>query len=339
MQTFFISDESAEDNSELENLIFNRSEKDTESSMRMDQAKPPPPITHYQTARMVMTQLGFTHQMLNTGMCQELDSGGEEFWEDLRNLDRMATRTADTVYVYYVRSGQTEASEILANTLASDLPVEYSSLLTSMGHRIGAGGQGWRGQGAEASRDVYYWENQYSELAILNPFDKIIDKETSENILSYRRPTMETFNKQEMSSLFSSMRLKKENIVQNHKVVVAWFENIGDSDRFPLNNLIQSTSSVSLMILIQPLMNNLLKIKTVDTAGQVRLVAPLVDGVLVSPHVAGGLIRDTCLHVSRRERLEADTCEYHRRVALQNLKTKYGKADLGLTDQLCNLYL
>ena len=129
------------------------------------------------------------------------------------------------------------------------------------------------------------------------------------------------------------------DIVQNHKVVVVWFENIGDSDRFPLNNLIQTTSSVSLMILIQPLMNKLLKIRTVDTAGQVRIVSPLVDGVLVSPHVAGGLIRDTCLHVFRRERLEADTCEYHRRVALQNLKTKYGRADVGLTDQLGNLYL
>ena len=327
-----------EDNSELEKLVFNRSETDSKPSRMIDPARPPPPVTHYNTARMVMTQLGFTHQMLNTSMCEELDSGAEEFWADLRSLDRMSTRTADSVYVYYVRSGQTEASEIWANTLASDLPVEYSSLLTSMGHRLEAGDQGWRGQGSQAAREVYYWENQSSELAILSPFERIIDKETSENKLSSRRPTIGTINGQEMSSLFSSMRLKKESIVQNQKVAVVWFENIDDSDKFPLNNLIQTTSSVSLMILIQPLMNNLLKVRTVDTAGKVSLVSPLVDGVLVSPHVAGSLIRETCLHVFRRDRLEADTCEYHRRVALQNLKTKYGRGALGLTDTLSNLY-
>ena len=337
---FHISDELKEDNSEMEKLVFDRSEPDSKSSMRIDPAKPPPPVTHHQTARMVMAQVGFTQEMLSTNMCQELDSGGEEFWEDLKALDNMGTRTADTVYVYYARSGQTEASEILANNLASDLPMEYTSLLASMGHRVEAGAQGWRGQGAEASRDVYYWENPSSELAILNPFDKIIDKENPvKNIPSSRRPTIGTLNGQEMACLMSSMRLKRENNLQNLKVVVVWFENIGDSDRFPLDNLIKTTSTVSLMILIQPLRNNLLKIRTVDKAGKVRLVSPLVDGILVSPHLAGGLIRVTCLHVFRRERLEADTCEYHRRVALQNIKTKHSKGELSRADQLENLYL
>ena len=329
-----------EDISELEKLVFDSSETDSKSSMRIDPAKPPPPVTHYQTARMVMAQVGFTQEMLSTNMCQELDSSGEEFWEDLKALDSMATRTADSVYVYYVRSGQTEASGILANNLASDLPMEYTSLLASIGHRIEAGDKGWRGQGAEASSDVYYWENQSSELAILNPFDRIIDEENPVNsILSSRRLTMGTMNGQETSCLLSSMRLKRENNLQNQKVAVVWFENIGDSDQFPLDNLIKTTSSVSLMIHIQPLRNNLLKIRTVDNAGKARLVSPLVDGILVSPHLAGGLIRDTCLHVFRRERLEADTCEYHRRVALQNMKTKHSKGELSLADKLENLYL
>ena len=343
MTTFCFSDKIFlnEDNSELENLVYDidRSVTDFQSSMRIVPVKPPSLVNNYQTARMVMTQLGFTQEMINTNMCQELDSGGEEFWEDLKALDRMDTRTADTVYVYYVRSGQTEASEILANNLASDLPVEYTRLLTSMGHKMKAGEQGWRGHGAKGSRDVHYWENQITKLAILNPFEKIIDKEIPEKVIPARRPTMGTLNGQEIPSLFSSMRLKKESCVQNQKIAVVWFENICDSDRFPLNNLIQARSSVSLMIFIQPLENNLLKIMTVDTAGQVRLVSPLVDGVLVSPLVAGGLIRDTCLHVFRRERLEADTCEYHRRVALQNMKTKYSKGEPGLPDQLVHLHL
>ena len=328
-----------EDNSELEDLVFNRAVTDSKSRVMITPARPPPPVTSQQTARMMMAQLGFTQQMINSDTCQELDGSSEEFWGELRSLDRVSTRTADTVYVYYVRSGQTEARDILANNSASDLPSEYSSLFSSMGRSMEVGHQGWRGQGAEASRELFYWENQRSELAILKPVNKILAKEVYETSTTFRRPTLGTLNEPEVSSVFSSMRIKKEKNVLNQKVVVAWFENIGDSENLPLKQLIQPSNSITLMIFIQPLKNKLLKIRTVDTGGQVQVVSPLMDGVLVSPHVVASLIRDTCLHVCRRGRLESDTCEHYRRVALQNLKNKYSKKELSPTDKLDSLFL
>ena len=44
-----------------------------------------------------------------------LDSTSINFFEDLDSLDRLGSRSHDTVYVFYVRSGQKDSFEILSN--------------------------------------------------------------------------------------------------------------------------------------------------------------------------------------------------------------------------------
>ena len=44
-----------------------------------------------------------------------LNSASDGFHSALRDLDRMATRTQDTVLVFYVKSGQSDSSGILEN--------------------------------------------------------------------------------------------------------------------------------------------------------------------------------------------------------------------------------
>ncbi len=47
-----------------------------------------------------------------------LESDSIGFVNDLELLDRLSPRTADTVHVYYVRSGQKSAEEIMSNVVS-----------------------------------------------------------------------------------------------------------------------------------------------------------------------------------------------------------------------------
>ena len=47
-----------------------------------------------------------------------LESDSIGFVSDLESLDRISPRTADTVHVFYARSGQREAEEILQNVVS-----------------------------------------------------------------------------------------------------------------------------------------------------------------------------------------------------------------------------
>lgn len=46
-----------------------------------------------------------------------LDSSSPSFSDDLDSLDRLESRNHDAVFVFYVRSGQKDSSEILSNTV------------------------------------------------------------------------------------------------------------------------------------------------------------------------------------------------------------------------------
>lgn len=47
-----------------------------------------------------------------------LDSSDDGFVEALQTLDKMANRSRDTVFIFYVKSGQTKVSDILDNTVS-----------------------------------------------------------------------------------------------------------------------------------------------------------------------------------------------------------------------------
>ena len=86
----------------------------------------PEPVQDFQTARLVLSHLG----LLNLTSLREtsdstgvpprliaLDTDDAAFANDLEALDRTSPRTADTVHIFYVKSGQRTTEEILQNVV------------------------------------------------------------------------------------------------------------------------------------------------------------------------------------------------------------------------------
>lgn len=63
-----------------------------------------------------------------------LDSTDSEFCKDLTFLDSMSPRTCDTVHIFYVRSQQTQAQDIVNNILNES---QISSYFTEFIHSLG----------------------------------------------------------------------------------------------------------------------------------------------------------------------------------------------------------
>ena len=287
-----------------------------------------------------MSQLGFLGDQFikDPSSCLELDATKDGFWEDIKILDRMANRTTDNILCYYVRCGQCKPSEILSNNNSS-LPGDFHEVLSSLGWMIDIKSHdGWSG-GVGNNGHVRYWADDHSELAILTPTSPILDTAVNNNNNDQcprRRVTLasSSSNGPELSRLFMSRRVSKVKNVEVQKVVLVWLENMEDSHMFPVKKMIPNTDAVSLMILLQPLRNKLLLVRTLDTEGEVSRVSPLVDGVTVSPMVAANLIRHTVLNVCRRERLEADSSLYHRKNVLHDIKVKYAVNNNTTVDQI-----
>lgn len=106
------------------------------------ECRPTPPSKTLQAARMVLSQLGF----LSTDALSSSSGGGSghlaglstrskpSFIGDLEQLDRMPNRTHDTAFVYYVRSGQRSAKDILANVRSKrHVDVGFLEFLGSLG--------------------------------------------------------------------------------------------------------------------------------------------------------------------------------------------------------------
>ncbi|XP_071962395.1 ral GTPase-activating protein subunit beta-like isoform X2 [Antedon mediterranea] len=127
------------------------------------------------------------------------------------------------------------------------------------------------------------------------------------------------------------------------KVLVVCLECLADADTFPISELLtetstgleylQGSSSSSLrsgrtndqvaIIFIQPLKSGLYRIQLQGSALNTN---PLVDGMVVSRRSLGTLVRQTCINICNRKRLECDMhCPPHvkRRQKIQEMVNKY----------------
>jgi len=183
-----------ESQSDMESELDHQSKND--SSYRVEfECNPPEPCTEFQTARLILSHLGFLSLSSLRGAMESpvprlvvLDNDSERFIQDLDNLDRISSRTQDTLLCYYVRSGQTRADQILANARSQDLSPLYAEMLAAIGWPVNvAGHAGWTGDTCH-SRDhvtqqeqvfgpgkfngdqsLLYWSDVTGELAILVP--------------------------------------------------------------------------------------------------------------------------------------------------------------------------
>lgn len=66
-----------------------------------------------------------------------LNSSDSNLWNDLKQLDCLSVRTADTVYLFYVKAGQSKLTDILQNVVSSfALISSWISYTLSEMHRV-----------------------------------------------------------------------------------------------------------------------------------------------------------------------------------------------------------
>ncbi|KAL3276294.1 hypothetical protein HHI36_024193 [Cryptolaemus montrouzieri] len=161
----------------------------------------PPPICHdYQTARLFLSHFGLLEMDKDeeedgkTGLL-ELDSSMADFSKDLTSLDNLSSRTCDTVHVFYVKSQQSSAENILSNmTNQTSLSPYFMEFLHTLGWTVEIGRHpGWSGHistswklpqtadpkqcGDNGAQDisydgtekVLYWADACSEIAFVVP--------------------------------------------------------------------------------------------------------------------------------------------------------------------------
>lgn len=101
----------------------------------------PPPVCHdFQTARLFLSHFGLLNleeeldDSTGNSSLIALDSSANNFCRDLWTLDAMSPRTCDTVHLFYVKSQQTSALEIINNaTNEADLSPYFFEFVRSLG--------------------------------------------------------------------------------------------------------------------------------------------------------------------------------------------------------------
>ena len=154
-----------------------------------------PPVSHeFQTARLFLSHFGFlSHPVSESGgiavqsspkvVC--LDSKAASFLSDVDHLDSLPSRTVDTAFVFYVKSGQRTAEEIISNVNHPDtIHPHFYQLINSLGWPVNvAKHAGWTGN-VVSSWKVMEENPDLPDLAILpNPRAHMYDG--VENVLYY----------------------------------------------------------------------------------------------------------------------------------------------------------
>lgn len=99
----------------------------------------PPPVCHeFQTSRLFLSHFGFlTLDGNGEDDCGQtliaLDSSATDFCKDLSALDSLSPRTCDTVHIFYVRSGQTTAQDIIGNIADKSVSSYFLEFIHTLG--------------------------------------------------------------------------------------------------------------------------------------------------------------------------------------------------------------
>ncbi|XP_017073803.1 ral GTPase-activating protein subunit beta isoform X8 [Drosophila eugracilis] len=203
---------------ELESMLENQSiheklawaEADTSAdSLSHAQECVPPAVCHeFHAARLFLSHFGFlgfeTRNPHNPAEALGnppqrplivLDTKSTAFAADLDRLDKLSARTHDTVYVFYVKSGQTSAQQIIANMAeeqSAGHDPHFASMLQTLGWPVqvsehsgwtGFAHNSWSLKGTpeeqlkstanelnyNGSQRVLYWADVSSEIAFVVP--------------------------------------------------------------------------------------------------------------------------------------------------------------------------
>jgi len=290
-----------------------------------------------------------------------LTTDNVDFINDLEKLDRQSTRTAETVYIFYMRNGQKHAEEIIRNVNNAELVnPSFLDFLASLGwpvnvwHHTGWTGKmstSWRslhepmiaptlvnhgGATFNGDHHILYWADSESEIAFIVPTKKGqgVDQVDENNVKGHLENPPRLARQQSVVTL------------NEIKITVVWVENFEDVANFPAEELIfdaaepSSTFSMKdvVLVFVHVMTNGLLKVKLVGHQG--KLVLPLINDMVIPKKCLGPLVRQTVVNLADRRRFDCDAYQpplVKRRHLIQEIRYKY-KSNLSEADLFTDLF-
>ncbi|KAM7352664.1 ral GTPase-activating protein subunit beta isoform 7-T7 [Cochliomyia hominivorax] len=145
-----------------EKLAWAETDNSSDSLSHAQESCPPPVCHEFQAARLFLSHFGFlTFEERNPNSPAEtlgappqrplivLDTKRTNFAAELNCLDKLSARTYDTVHVFYVKSGQTTAEEIVGNMSDENirtLDPHFGNMLLTLGWPVDISEHsGWTG--------------------------------------------------------------------------------------------------------------------------------------------------------------------------------------------------
>ncbi|GAB0089243.1 ral GTPase-activating protein subunit beta [Sergentomyia squamirostris] len=138
-----------------EKIAWAETDNSLDSLGHAQEAIPPPVCHEFQAARLFLSHFGFlsigenAKKESGSPLLTLLDTKKSGFPAEIQNFDRVSSRTYDTVYVFYVKAGQTTPIEIIDNMSGDNfhtLDPHFWSMLLSLGWRVNVDEHaGWTG--------------------------------------------------------------------------------------------------------------------------------------------------------------------------------------------------
>lgn len=149
----------------FEKIAWAETDNSSDSLSHAQESVPPPVCHEFQAARLFLSHFGF----LSFGTEGKSGAGGDAenmngmmgsnlnildakvggFWKDLQLLDKISPRTYDTVYMFYVKAGQTTEAEIIDNMAGENvntLDASFWGMLPTLGWEVDVNEHaGWTG--------------------------------------------------------------------------------------------------------------------------------------------------------------------------------------------------
>lgn len=144
----------------FEKLAWAETDSSVDSLGHAQESVPPPVCHEFQAARLFLSHFGFlsidesdANKGVNTveppPMLTVLDTTKPGFAADLLTLDRLSPRTNDTLHIFYVKAGQSNAQEIVDNMsddVINTLDQHFWTILLSLGNPVNVDEHaGWTG--------------------------------------------------------------------------------------------------------------------------------------------------------------------------------------------------
>lgn len=265
-----------------------------------DQPRPAEPYAadcKLQQSRMLLAHLGYL-SLENRARLYPMNLS-KEFFNQLKMLDQIRERDCVKVGVLYARAGQSDFSEFLGNEGGT---LDYQEFLSSLGWGINVATHNGYIAGLDRQLSTGnvapYWSSYSTEVVFL---------------ATTLMPNLEKSPDHQMKKL----------LLQHVYVNVVWVEN---AKQYNAQNLWKLSPNCAAQITISPLRSGLYSVRLHIKGGDRMGMGPLLDGLILSKHTLGTLVRETsiCCHLLEKEVQEGGMSQFElRQKSIEDIFLKF----------------